>query len=165
MTIWQAARLDNQPPKPIQEKNVTFTSKNNWCAIMAATFSFMIANTAMANEQLSRSVDDLVWEQGGPGLYFALAWGDWTQDDYGMIVKIEAGHAAPEHSHTSDYHGVTIQGNWVHTFDGNDDRSLAPGGYTFQSGKEDHGDRCEGPEDCLILIHQHGPRDFILSGG
>ncbi len=28
--------------------------------------------------------------------------------------------------------------------------------------KEDHGDRCEGPEDCLILIHQHGPRDFIL---
>ncbi len=102
---------------------------------------------------------------GGPGLDFALLWGDWTKDDYGMIVRIAAGHAAPIRSHTSDYHGVTIQGQWVHTFGENDDRALAPGGYTFQSGKEDHGDRCEGTQDCLILIHQHGPRDFILPAG
>ncbi len=143
---------------------MTLISKKNCGAIIGAAMSLIVADTAMAQEHLSRSVDDLVWEKGGPGLYFALAWGDWTKGDYGMIVKIEAGHAAPRHSHTSDYHGVTIQGNWVHTFGANDDRTLAPGSYTFQSGKEDHGDRCEGPQDCLILIHQHGPRDFILSG-
>lgn len=131
-------------------------------AVMGAAASLMLAQTAIAQPHLSRSVNDLVWEKGGPGLHFALLWGDWTKDEYGMIVRIKAGHAAPTHSHTSNYHGVTIQGNWVHTFGENDDRKLAPGGYAFQTAKENHGDRCEGPQDCLILIHQHGARDFIL---
>ena len=143
---------------------MTLNSKKNCFTIIGAVISLLLANTAIAQEHLSRSIDDLVWVEGGPGIHFALVWGDWTKDDYGMIAKIEAGHAAPKHSHTSDYHGVTIQGNWVHTFGENDDRTLAPGSYAFQSGKEDHDDRCEGPEDCLILIHQHGPRDFILPG-
>jgi len=129
---------------------------------IAAIMSMGLANSVVADQRLSRSIDDLAWVNGGPGLDFALVWGDWTKNDYGMIVRIRAGHAAPKHSHTSDYHGVTIQGNWVHTYGENDDRTLAPGGYAFQSGKENHGDRCEGPQDCLILIHQHGPRDFIL---
>lgn len=131
--------------------------------VIAGIVSITLANSAIAEQHLSRSVDDLVWVNGGPGLDFALVWGDWTKDDYGMIVRIKAGHAAPRHSHTVDYHGVTIQGNWVHTFGQSDERILASGGYAFQSGKEDHDDRCEGPQDCLILIHQHGPRDFLLS--
>lgn len=130
---------------------------------IGAFAGLILAGNATAKDHVSRSVDELVWEQGGPGLHFALAWGDWTKGDYGMVVKIESGHAAPRHSHTSNYHGVTIQGNWVHTYGDSDDRILTPGGYAFQSGKQDHGDRCEGPEDCLILIHQHGPRDFILT--
>jgi anti-sigma factor ChrR (cupin superfamily) len=142
---------------PLTLKKISLT-------FMAAVFGLVLANTAIAQQHLSRSMDDLDWVEGGPGLHFALLWGDWTKDDYAMIVKIEAGHAAPKHSHTSDYHGVTIQGNWVHTYGENDDRTLTQGAYAFQSGKEDHGDRCEGPEDCLILIHQHGPRDFILPG-
>ena len=141
---------------------MTLASRKNRFTLMGTVIGLVLANAAIAQEHLSRSIDDLVWVEGGPGLHFALVWGDWAKDDYGMIVKIEAGAAAPRHSHTSDYHGVTIQGNWVHTFVEGDDRTLAPGSYAFQSGKEDHGDRCEGPEDCLILIHQHGPRDFIL---
>lgn len=143
---------------------MTLAFKKNYFTIIGAVLGLMLASTAIAQQHSSRTIDDLVWEKGGPGLYFALAWGDWTKGDYGMIVKIKAGHAAPRHSHTSDYHGVTIQGNWVHTFGENDDRILTPGGYAFQSGKETHGDRCEGPQDCLILIHQHGSRDFILPG-
>lgn len=130
--------------------------------LIAVVVSITLATSAVAGQHLSRSIDDLNWVNGGPGLDFALVWGDWTKGDYGMIVRIKAGHVAPKHSHTLDYHGVTIQGNWVHTYGENDDRKLAAGGYAFQSGKEDHGDRCEGPQDCLILIHQHGPRDFIL---
>ena len=130
--------------------------------LIAAIISMTLANSAVAEQHLSRSVDDLVWVNGGPGLDFALVWGDWTKGDYGMIVRIKAGHAAPRHSHTSDYHGVTIQGSWLHTYGENDERKLAPGGYAFQSGTENHGDRCEGPQDCLILIHQHGPRDFVV---
>ena len=141
---------------------MTLNSKKIRVALTATIMSLVLANATMAQEHLSRSFDDLVWVKGGPGLHFALLWGDWTKGNYGMVVKIEAGHAAPKHSHTSDYHGVTIQGKWVHTFGDNDHRTLTPGSYAFQSGKEDHGDRCEGPQDCLILIHQHGARDFIL---
>lgn len=140
------------------------TFKKICLPVIAAVMGLALTNIAIANEQLSRSIDDLAWVNGGPGLDFALLWGDWTDDEYGMIVRIKAGHAAPKHNHTSDYHGVTIRGNWVHTFGEDDDRTLPPGGYAFQSGKENHGDRCEGSEDCLILIHQHGPRDFVLSG-
>ncbi len=135
-----------------------------FAVLLGAVFAASGSVSAFADQRISHSIDKLAWEQGGPGLHFALLWGDWTKGDYGMVVKIEAGHAAPRHSHTADYHGVTIQGTWIHTYGANDDRSLAPGGYAFQPGKEEHGDRCEGPEDCLILIHQHGPRDFILSG-
>ena len=80
------------------------------------------------------------------------------------MVKIKAGVTAPQHSHTFDYHAITVQGNWVHTYGENDTRSMAPGGYVLQPGGEDHGGRCEGSQDCLIYIHQHGPRDFIVTG-
>lgn len=108
-------------------------------------------------------LDDLKFEQGGPGISFALVWGDWNKGDYGMVVRIKAGHAAPLHSHTHDYHGVTIQGNWVHSYGDGVEHVLTPGAYAFQAGGDDHGDRCAGTEDCLILIHQHGPRDFHVA--
>lgn len=129
-----------------------------------AAIGLTSANTAFAGQQTSPSIENLDWKNGGPGLDFALLWGDWTKDEYAMVVRIKAGHAAPDHSHTHDYHGVTIQGNWVHTYNGTDNHVLTPSGYAYQAGKEVHGDRCEGTEDCLILIHQHGPRDFILPG-
>lgn len=141
---------------------MTLSYKTNCLTIVGAIMGLMLASPAIAMETASRTIDDLTWVEGGPGLHFAAVWGDWTKDDYGMIVKIKAGHEAPRHSHTSDYHGVTIQGNWVHTYGEKDHRELASGGYAFQAGGEEHGDRCEGPQDCLILIHQHGPRDFLL---
>ena len=72
--------------KPTSRKIVQF--------FVAAMMSVTLANSAVAEQNLSRSVDGLVWVNGGPGLDFALLWGDWTKDDYGMIVRIRAGHAA-----------------------------------------------------------------------
>ena len=95
----------------IQENAMTLSSKKCYFALMAAVFSLALANTAMAEKYVSRSLDDLTWVNGGPGIDFALVWGDWTKNDYAMIVKIKAGAVAPRHSHTSDYHGVTIQEN------------------------------------------------------
>ena len=42
---------------------------------IASIVSITLANSAIAEQHLSRSVDDLVWVNGGPGLDFALAWG------------------------------------------------------------------------------------------
>lgn len=141
---------------------MTRLSMTAWLARICVALSILLAVPAWAGDQSSRSITDLTWEQGAPGLQFALLWGDRTEDDYAMIVRIEAGHSAPRHSHTADYHGVTIQGNWVHNYGTRGERVLGPGSYAFQAGGEDHDDRCAGPEDCLILIHQHGPRDFLL---
>ncbi len=55
---------------------MTLTSKKNCFTFMGAVISLVLANTAIAQEYLSRSIDDLVWVEGGPGLHFALAWGD-----------------------------------------------------------------------------------------
>lgn len=137
-------------------------------ALKVATLSVMAAfliTTASAGtqKQESKLIDELEWIKGGEGLYFALSWGDWTKEgDYGMLVKIEAGVELPRHRHTHDYRGMTIQGNWVHSYGKGEDKLLPPGSSVFQAGEENHGDRCEGTVDCLILIHQHGPRDFFL---
>ena len=146
------------------KKSNSFTKSIATVFALIATAAFINTSTAHSTEQskLTKNVDSLEWVKGAEGLYFALSWGDWTKKgDYGMIVKIEAGVELPRHSHTYDYHGMTIQGNWVHSYKKGDERLLPSGSYAFQAGKEDHGDRCEGTLDCLILIHQHGPRDFF----
>lgn len=156
-----AAKAVTTNPKWREGSSMKSTVKKIAHIAVAGLMSIVLANSAVAEQHQSRAADDLVWENGAPGIDFALVWGDWSKDEYGMLVRIRAGVVAPRHSHTADYHGVTIQGNWVHTYGESDERILDPGGYAFQSGEEDHGDRCAGPEDCLILIHQHGPRDFV----
>ena len=116
---------------------------------------------AQAEEKRSLGFDAIKWEAGPPGLQFGLLWGDWNKGPYGMIVRIEAGQAAPIHRHSEDYHGVAIQGTWVHTTLDGAEHVITPGSYSFQAADENHGDRCRGPEDCLILIHMQGPRDFV----
>ncbi len=104
------------------------------------------------------------WEPYGPGseLQVAMVWGDRTKSgEYGMMLKMPAGFEAGRHTHTNDYHGVTIQGTWVHTNDGSKPRNLPPGSTVFQPGKQVHNDTCPGKQECIILIRQEGPGDFI----
>ena len=133
-------------------------------AIFAAALliaSLLVAGAANAESRHFQAFDAIKWEAGPKGLHFGLLWGDWNKGPYGMIVRIEAGHVAPLHSHTADYHGVSIQGNWIHTSPDGTEHVVTPGSYAFQAGGKNHGDRCRGPEDCFILINMQGPRDFI----
>ncbi len=135
--------------------------KKSLFAAGAALLAGAFVSGAAAAEVPSRGFDAIEWEAGPPGLHFGLLWGDWNTGPYSMIVRIEAGRAAPRHRHTTDYHGVSIQGSWVHTSNDGVEHVVTPGSYSFQAGGENHDDRCRGPEDCLILIHMQGPRDFI----
>ena len=110
---------------------------------------------------VTRHVDDIEWIKGAEGVYFGLLWGDWEQGPFGMIVKTEAGHTIATHAHSDDYDGVTIQGHWGHIFGDGEDVVLPPGSYARQVKGDFHSDYCVGPDDCLVLIHQHGPRSFI----
>ena len=101
------------------------------------------------------------YAEGNP-LQVAMLWGDRTKPaDYAMYLKMPAGFEAGRHSHTNDYHGVAIQGTWVHTNDGGKPVELGPGGHVLQPGKQVHNDVCKGSAECIILIHQRGPGDFI----
>ena len=64
---------------------MTRTYKTIYATLAAAIVSIMLANAAMAGKHLSRSIDDLTWVKGGPGLQFALLWGDWKKGNYGMV--------------------------------------------------------------------------------
>ncbi len=100
----------------------------------------------------------------GTVMNWAIANG-WRQDDpngdNALMVKISAGTTLPRHSHTGSYHGILVQGNWVHSNAKGEDFSLMPGSYVYQTGKVNHGDHCEGDVDCMILVHRHEAGDFI----
>ena len=108
-------------------------------------------------------VDQIQWKELSPGspVMIALLWGDRTSGDYAMLLKLPAGFVAPIHAHTGDYYGMNLTGTWRHSFDGGDQKDLAPGSYVYQPGMGFHGDSCIGSEDCILFIHQHAKGDFI----
>jgi anti-sigma factor ChrR (cupin superfamily) len=123
------------------------------------------AGAAKGKQAVNVPAGDIKWEPygGGAPLQVAKLWGDRAKGgEYAMLLKLPAGFEAGSHSHTADYHAVTVQGNWVHTNDGDAaQREFPPGSYVMQPGKQLHNDICKGTEECILFIHQHGKGDFI----
>ena len=79
-----------------------------------------------------------------------------------MFLVLPAGVEVGMHAHTGDYYGINIQGTWVRTVEGDPvEKELPPGSYVFQPGGQFHNDRCAGPDDCVLFLHQHAAGDFI----
>src|SRR5713226_1092031 len=91
----------------------------------------------------------------------AKLWGDRSQGEHGMLLKIPAGFEAGLHAHTGDYHGINLQGTWVHTMADGQTKELPAGSYVMQPGMENHNDVCKGPGDCILLIHRRTKGDCI----
>ena len=106
---------------------------------------------------------EIVFEQSAPGspVQIAKLWGDRSQGEYGMLLKIPVGFEAGLHAHTWDYHAINIQGIWVHTMADGETKDLPAGSYVMQPGMQNHNDVCKGPWDCVIFIHQRAKGDFI----
>ena len=119
---------------------------------------------AGAGSGVMTAFDEVEWREAAPGspLMIAVLWGDRSQGEYAMLLKLPAGFVAPTHAHTGDYHGVNLTGIWRHSFDGGEERTLPPGSYVFQPGMGWHGDACVGPDDCILFIHNNAKADFIL---
>ena len=114
-----------------------------------------------AEENINRSIDDFKWHELMPGFSISRIWEEDPNGDNALMAKISARTTLPRHSHTGSYHGILVQGNWVHSNAKGEDFSLMPGSYVYQTGKVNHGDRCEGKVDCLIFVHRHVAGDFI----
>ncbi|SDO45108.1 protein of unknown function [Filomicrobium insigne] len=112
-----------------------------------------------------KSAADYEWQEFAPGtpLTFVPLWGDRSSDgEYAILLKLPAGFSSGTHAHTHDYHGINIQGAWVHTDRvATDEKGLPPGSLVTQPGLSMHADHCKGPEDCILLIYQKGKSDFI----
>jgi hypothetical protein len=134
-------------------------------AVTGLAVASYAAGAAQARQAVNTPASGIKWEPYAPGtpLQVAVLWGDRTKgNDYGMFLKMPAGFEAGQHAHTADYHGVGVQGNWVHTNTGSiATPQLPPGSYVFQPGKQMHNDICKGTTDCILFIHQHAPGDFI----
>lgn len=132
-------------------------------AIATVAASALVAGTVSAGEQQGRAFDQIEFTEGAPGIHFGLLWGDWNTGPFSMIVRIEGGARAPDHHHDANYNAVSIQGTWVHTSADGVEHVNTPGSYAHQPALEVHGDRCRGPEDCLILVQMDGPNTFIVA--
>jgi len=97
----------------------------------------------------------------GSPVQVAKLWGDRAQGEHGMLLRIPVGFEAGLHSHTGDYHGINLQGIWVHTTADGQTKELPAGSYVMQPGMQNHNDVCKGPGDCILFIHQWAKGDFI----
>ena len=132
--------------------------------IMSVTAIPTSANAAGAD--VAVAADKLNWGPWGDSpAQIVVLWGDPSSGEFGALLKLPPGFTPGPHAHTEAYHGVNLQGTWVHIFGNDDVRSLPAGSYVMQPGKGFHNDACAGPEECIIFIHQHGPSDFIPPKG
>jgi quercetin dioxygenase-like cupin family protein len=100
---------------------------------------------------------------GGPpsgGPQATILWGDPVKGPVGFLLKLPPGNVSGLHTHTSDYHGLVVQGTLTASESGRpDEKPLPAGSYFFQPGKQVHGNTCaaNGPE-CIVYIHfvSHG---------
>lgn len=97
-----------------------------------------------------------------PGVQLAQVWGD---DATGVtwLFKMEPGVSLPMHTHTHDYWGLTIAGNWVHIEADGTEIPTSVGDYSFIGGGVVHGDRCDSDVPCIGLLDFAGPRDVALA--
>lgn len=108
--------------------------------VAAVSYAAGVAQSKPVNMPLS----SMKWTPAAPGspLQIAILWGDREKgNDYGMLLKMPAGAEAGMHAHTGAYHAVNVQGNWVHTNQGDPKGyELPPGSYVMQPGKAMHND-------------------------
>jgi hypothetical protein len=133
--------------------------------ITAAGFAAQPTSAASDNTAF-RSINaaDYQWApfaEGSP-LSVVPLWGDRNRSgEYAILLKLPAGFKAPVHSHSLEYHALSVQGNWIHTdAAGQPAQPLAQGSYVYQPAKINRSDACAGPQDCILFIHQRGRFDF-----
>ena len=68
---------------------------------LLTTVGFVPAASAQGKMEAADKMD---WKEMAPGspLKIVILWGDRTQGEYAMLLKIPAGFVAPIHAHTGD---------------------------------------------------------------
>lgn len=133
---------------------------SKFCTVVAA--SVISASAAVADTGLMTKFNDIQWtEIEGTPMSLSILWGDRDTGPYAMYLKMPGGFEVPEHAHSYAYEGITIQGEWQHSFAG-ETKILPVGSRVTQPGNAFHGDACVSAEDCILFIFQDGKGDAIF---
>ena len=140
-------------------KRMRFSLTAGAAALALALCPLALAST-MAKAVFSPKAE-LKWTAGGiPGVSSAVVEGDMAKGPCRFYLKYAAGFVAPLHHHSPDHYVTTVSGNLVVVVDGKDHRVPA-GSYFALTGKQAHGARCEGSEDCVMFIDAKGAWDVV----
>lgn len=140
--------------------------KKSRLAFAAAVGFAALAGMTHADESSSDHLinfDDVAWQEAGlDGAEMAVLWG--REDDNSAIYafRIQPGVEIPSHTHSNDYWGIAVQGNWVHIDADGKEEVSAQGAYAHIRGGAQHSDRCAGPEVCINVLDFDGPRDIAF---
>ena len=140
----------------------------SWFAALAAAVPLAAQAPAEPPPSRSRNVpaDALDWQQQTPNLpiMISLLWGDRHADGgFGEMVRLPPGFDSGRHAHSADFHGVLIEGTWVHEGPAGQGRDvrLGRGSYVRQAGGEMHVDRCVSTVPCVLFLFQYARADII----
>lgn len=118
------------------------------------------------SRSLSVAAEAMRWQQQTPNLPIMISelWGNRAVDGgFGELVRLPPGFDSGLHAHSGDFHGVLVQGVWVHEGPNGEGRGarLLPGSYVRQAGGEMHIDRCVGEEPCVLFLFQYARADIL----
>ena len=103
----------------------------------------------------------LTWKGVGvPGVATAVVNGDMAKGPSHFFLRYNKGLVTPLHYHSADHYGTTVTGTLVLVVDGKEHR-LAPGSFFSLINKAKHIARCEGADDCVMLIDARGAWDVV----
>ena len=107
------------------------------------------------------NLESLDWVKRGPVKIVALWGGD--SGESAFLLKNKPGYTGKKHTHSADYHGVTLQGVWLKTMGDGTTKELPVGSHIMQKKDEMHIDGCKGPHNCILFIHFEGTRDITFA--
>jgi len=146
-----------------EKENDMIKSTKKTLAKMAAVMALagLVGTTGSAQEDaMGTDLEKLNWVERGPVLVVPL-WGD-DSGESAFLLRNKPGYAGAMHTHSEDYHGVTLQGTWLKKLDDDSVTEIPLGSHILQAKREWHQDGCAGPEDCILFIHFEGPRDVFF---
>ena len=135
---------------------------------LAAAAALTIATAAFAEShehgEEHVALGEVEWVDAPiPGVQLAYMYGDDATTGARWLIKMDPGVALPMHTHTSDYWGMTIVGNWVHVQGDGSETPTGPGDYALVKGGDVHADRCDSEVACIGLLDFAGPRDVMVA--
>ncbi|MDD7911497.1 MULTISPECIES: cupin domain-containing protein [Pseudovibrio] len=132
----------------------------NFLAALAIVFS---STVALAADGHVFKFDDVAWQPAGlDGVEMAVLWGEEEDSSAMYAFRIQPGVTIPAHTHSSDYWGIAVQGNWVHIDADGHEVITGQDSYALIRADDVHADRCNGPEVCINLLDFVGARDLTF---